>query len=172
MFQRNSKCGKRAWLSLSICAVLAFTVAFAAGCGGSDVIGDYVVQGGTDNGLVIKLSDLTDTPKFYGVTANGTSMQVIAFNYNGSYRTAFNTCQVCYGSPKAYFKTSGKNLQCQNCGNKFTLSQVGLGAPSYDCNPYPIGANDRVQTADEIIIPDYYLLQSVKLFQNWGGAQG
>lgn len=169
------------WLSLLLCAVLVFSAVFAAGCEGEGAPpdegnyqpGEQPPQGGDEEvqGLVIPLSDLTATPKFYGVTVEGTYLQVIAFNYNGSYRTAFNTCQVCYGSPKAYFKMKGKNLQCQNCGRTFTLSQVGMGAPAYDCIPYPIQKTDRVQTADSIVIPDEFLINSIKLFKNWGGAQ-
>lgn len=121
------------------------------------------------SGLVIPLADITSSASYYGVTVNGTYMQVIVLEYNGTYRTAFNTCQVCYGSPKAYFLQSGNYLICQNCKNRFALSKVGI--TSGGCNPYPILEADRVQTEESIIIPDDYLVKCRKLFIGWGGAQ-
>lgn len=123
----------------------------------------------TVSGLTIPTADLTSTAKFYGVTVNGTYMQVIALSYGGSYRTAFNTCQICYGSSKAYFKQSGNYLVCQECRSKIALSMVGLTSGS--CNPYPILSTNRVQTEDSIIIPDDYLVSCKNLFRNWGGEQ-
>lgn len=120
------------------------------------------------SGLKIPISDLTTSASFYGVTVDGTYMQVIALIYNGSYRTAFNTCQVCYGSSKAYFLPSGNYLVCQNCKSKFALSQVGVA--SGGCNPYPIKESDRADTDEYLIIPDSYLISCVSLFKNWGGS--
>lgn len=138
--------------------------------GGPDEENPDPSEGGTEvSGLVIPLADITSSATYYGVTVNGTYMQVIVLEYGGSYRTAFNTCQVCYGSPKAYFLQSGNYLVCQNCKNRFALSKVGI--TSGGCNPYPILAADRVQTEDSIIIPDDYLVKCRKLFIGWGGAQ-
>lgn len=122
--------------------------------------GEAVVEG-----LEIPLQNITTTAKFYGVYVDDTYMEIIAVRYGGAYRTAFNTCQVCYGSPSAYFVQSGNYLICQNCRSKFLISQVGVS--SAGCSPYPIYESDRVQTADAIIIPNDFLVRCKAIFKNW-----
>jgi len=108
--------------------------------------------------LVIPLDGISGTASFYPVTVDGTRMEVVAVKApDGSIRTAFNTCQVCSGSPKAYFMQSGNALQCQNCGNKFPMDKVGLEAGG--CNPVPISEQDRTVTNESIAI-SYDTLQA------------
>ncbi|MGN0806125.1 MAG: Fe-S-containing protein [Candidatus Coproplasma sp.] len=117
--------------------------------------------------LVISLSALTTDAQFFGIIVDETYMEVIAFKYGTSYRTAFNTCQVCYGSRKAYYIQSGSNLVCQNCGNRFALSNVGLKSSSYTCSPYPILDTDRTTDDENIIITYNFLVKSKNMFKNW-----
>lgn len=119
------------------------------------------------NDLVIPVSSLTTNAQFFGIVVDGTYLEVIAFRSGSSYRTAFNTCQVCYGSSRAYYKQSGSYLVCQNCGNKFALSKVGITASAYTCNPYPILEGDRTVTDDSIIISYEFLVESKNLFKTW-----
>jgi len=59
--------------------------------------------------LVISKSEVTEKAKFYPYNADGTRMEILAVRAgDGSIRTAFNTCQVCNGSPRAYFKQQGE----------------------------------------------------------------
>ena len=45
-------------------------------------------------------------------------MEIVAVKaLDGSIRTAFNTCQVCYNSGRGYYQQEGNELVCQNCGN-------------------------------------------------------
>lgn len=125
---------------------------------------------GEVEGLEIPLEDFTSTAKFYGVYVGETYMQIIYVKYGDSYRTAFNTCQVCYGSPRAYYKQSGNYLVCQNCKSRVAMSSVGVSTQTLSCNPFPILESDRVQTADAIIIPNDYLVGCKNLFKNWGGS--
>jgi hypothetical protein len=75
--------------------------------------------------LVIPLSDITTTATFYPATVNGIDLEVLAVKApDGTIRTAFNTCQVCYDSGRGYYKQSGDVLVCQNCGNRFPMSRV------------------------------------------------
>lgn len=165
-----------------ICCIAFLCALTFAGCSESDgaVIGNYVVDGGEESGtaeedgsdaeesgLKIAKAELTSSAQFFGITVNGTYMEVIALVYNSAYRTAFNTCQVCYGSSKAYYKQSGSYLVCQNCGSKTALSKVGTSSTS--CNPYPILEIKRADTDEYVVIPDSYLISQVKLFRNWGG---
>jgi len=84
--------------------------------------------------LVISKSEVTEKAKFYPYNADGTRMEILAVRAgDGSIRTAFNTCQVCNGSPRAYFKQQGEFLVCQNCGNSFSMDMVEQERGG--CNP-------------------------------------
>ena len=64
--------------------------------------------------LTIPVSDLTESAAFYPVNVDGTEMEVIAMKTSdGTIRTAFNTCQVCYDSGNGYYKQEGDKLVCQ-----------------------------------------------------------
>ena len=76
--------------------------------------------------LVIPTADLSESVQFYPVELDGVSMEVMAAkDVNGTIRLAYNTCQVCYSSGRGYYKQEGDKLVCQNCGNQFTIDQIG-----------------------------------------------
>lgn len=116
--------------------------------------------------LVIKTDDLSEDAAFYPIEVDGTEMEVIAVkDAEGTIRTAFNTCQICYDSGNGYYKQEGDKLVCQNCGNSFTMDQVGETAGG--CNPYPILDDDKTVTEDEIQISYDFLKESSDIFANW-----
>lgn len=116
--------------------------------------------------LVIPISEVTETAKFYSVNINGTEMEVIAVkDSTGNIRTAFNTCQICYDSGRGYYKQDGNSLICQNCGNRFTVNQIEVETGG--CNPYPIFDKNKTITEDSITISYEFLEQSRKIFSNW-----
>ncbi len=116
--------------------------------------------------LNIPTADITTDASFYTVEVDGTQMEIIAVrDSNGEIRTAFNTCQICYASGKGYYKQSGNYLVCQNCGNRFSMDQVGI--ESGGCNPWPIFAANRTDTDDTISISYDFLTASKKIFANW-----
>jgi uncharacterized membrane protein len=117
--------------------------------------------------LVIQVKDISDAAKFYPVTVDGTKMEVVAVKApDGTIRTAFNTCQVCSGSPRAYFEQSGTYLQCQNCGNKFLMDRVGLETGG--CNPIPILGSEKTETDESITILYDTLKANITRFpSNW-----
>jgi uncharacterized membrane protein len=120
----------------------------------------------TGEDLVIQTADITTTARFYPMTVNGYDLEVLAVRASdGSIRTAFNTCQVCYSSGRGYYKQQGSELVCQNCGNHFTMDQVEIS--SGGCNPVPIFPANKLVTADSITIPYSYLVSSSSLFANW-----
>jgi len=109
---------------------------------------------------------LTFNEKSVKVYVDGTEMEVIAVkDSEGNIRTAFNTCQICYDSGNGYYKQEGDKLVCQNCGNSFTMDQVGQTAGG--CNPYPIMDDDKTVTEDEIQISYDFLKESSDIFTNW-----
>jgi hypothetical protein len=128
---------------------------------------DDAQTAGEGAGLVIPAGELSETAQFYSVTVDGTRMGVVAVKTpDGKIRTAFDTCQVCNGSPKAYFEQSGDTLQCQNCGNQFPMDRVEVEAGG--CNPIPIFEKDKTVT-DESVTISYETLEANKsLFpSNW-----
>ena len=101
--------------------------------------------------LAIPIADLSQTASFYKAEIDGTEIELVALkDSKGNLRTAFNACQVCYSSGRGYYRQEGKYLVCQNCGNSFTIDQVGIA--SGGCNPWPILDSDRTVTDDEIQI--------------------
>lgn len=116
--------------------------------------------------LVIPVSDISDKALFIPVKADGVNMEVIAVQApDGSIRTAFNTCQVCFDSGKGYYKQEGDELVCQNCGNRFPMDEVEVTKGG--CNPVPIPEDLKTVTADTITIPYDLLQQAKELFSKW-----
>ena len=55
--------------------------------------------------LTVALDAINETPTFIDGNIDGQPMQVIAVrDSNGAVRLSYNTCQVCKGSPWAYFE--------------------------------------------------------------------
>jgi uncharacterized membrane protein len=84
---------------------------------------------------------------------------------DGSIRTAFNTCQVCYSSGRGYYKQEGDELVCQNCKNRFKTTDVEVIRGG--CNPVPITSDLKTQTETTITIPKELLQQTSVIFTNW-----
>lgn len=116
--------------------------------------------------IVIQISDITETAAFIPYKAGNTDMEVIAVKApDGSIRTALNTCQVCYDSGRGYYKQEGDALVCQNCGNRFKISQVEK--EKNGCNPVPILSSDKTEDDSTITIPGKFLTASKGLFADW-----
>lgn len=121
-----------------------------------------------ENGdIEIKLEDLaTDSAAFLSYNLDGTEMGLLAIRDDaGNIYTAFNTCQVCNGSPRAYFEQKNGRLVCQNCGNQFALSSIGSSAMG--CNPITITDKYVTKTDKGIVIIKEFLEANKELFTNW-----
>jgi uncharacterized membrane protein len=119
-----------------------------------------------DRDLVIPIAEITENAVFYPVDIQGTRIEVIAVKApDGTIRTAFNTCQVCYGSGRGFYKQQGTVLVCQNCGNRFRMSQVE--ARSGGCNPVPIFKDNKTVTNTTITISREYLTRAKDIFARW-----
>ena len=115
-------------------------------------------------GLTIDIGALSAEPEFIDWDQDGTAIQIIALkDSSGAVQLAYNTCQVCAGSPYAYFKYSDGVLMCMNCGNRFSLASVGKA--SGGCNPKPL-AEYQVE-GDAVVISEETLAQAASAFQNW-----
>jgi uncharacterized membrane protein len=120
----------------------------------------------TDSDLVIPIAEISATARFYPVQINGVRLEVLAVKApDGSIRTAFNTCQVCFDSGRGYYKQEGSFLVCQNCGNRFAMSQVEMTRGG--CNPVPIMAADKTVDSRNITISKEFLAKAQEIFANW-----
>jgi uncharacterized membrane protein len=119
-----------------------------------------------DRDLVIPVSELTENAIFYPVDIEGTRIEVLAVKApDGTIRTALNTCQVCYASGRGFYKQQGTVLVCQNCGNRFRMSQVEVR--SGGCNPVPISGANKTVTDTTITIPRNFLKEARVIFARW-----
>ncbi len=119
---------------------------------------------GTD--LVIPISEVSETAKFYPYSVDGTKMEVVALKASdGTIRTALNTCQVCYDSGRGYYVQEGDVLVCQNCGNRFQADQVEKIKGG--CNPVPIMKENKTVDGTNITISKDFFAQNEGLFSNW-----
>lgn len=155
-----------------IVAVILIATTILTGCGLGEKGGDSgqavdataTVQ--ADQDLVIPISEISETAKFYPTDIDGTRLEVVAVKASdGTIRTAFNTCQVCYDSGKGYYKQQGDVLVCQNCGNQFSMDRVEVEAGG--CNPWPIFDENKTVTDDSITISYDFLKESQGIFSNW-----
>lgn len=167
------------WRLIGIAIALLVLLILLASCSTGDTgEGDAASTGGNsssvDKGqiiregeaLIIPISDISTTAQFYPVTVDETQMEVLAVQTDdGALRTAFNTCEVCNGSPYAYFIQSDDVLVCQNCGSRFPMSHVEVEAGG--CNPWPIFAGDKTVTDESITISYDVLKASQSIFSNW-----
>jgi len=119
-----------------------------------------------DRDLVIQTADITENALFFPVDIDGVRMEVLAVKApDGTIRTAFNTCQVCYASGRGYFVQSNTVLVCQNCGRRFRMNQVERQAGG--CNPVPISPENKTVTAETITVSRKFLRQAKAIFQSW-----
>jgi hypothetical protein len=117
--------------------------------------------------VVIPVSEITGIARFYPTeTEDGTAVEILALAApDGTIRTAFNTCQVCYSSGHGYYVQDGDMLVCQNCGNRFDAARVEI--ESGGCNPVPIFTDNKTVTDDTITISADFIAQAKDIFSNW-----
>ena len=126
------------------------------------------IQNATDErgNLVIKIADVSETPSFYGYNELENKMEIITVKASdGSMRTAFNTCQVCYSSGRGYYEWKDDVLVCQNCGNKFGIDDVEVARGG--CNPVPIEDENKSTDETSIIIDKSFFEETEVIFENW-----
>lgn len=160
--------------SVNLLPILAVTVLMAAaaavllpkpsdGDSGSSPEGSAVPSG---SDLVIQAEEIGTEASYFDYDADGVTIQVFAVRAsNNTVRLALNTCQVCSGSPYAYFEQDGDTFICQNCKNRFSSTDVGK--VSGGCNPVPITAEVYTEQDGAISIPSSFLEDSAPRFRNW-----
>ena len=93
---------------------MAFLIAMTAlaGCGNvtetETTEENQEISVSSGGNLTIPVDELTENAAFYSVNVDGTEMEVMAVKTSdGTIRTAFNTCQICYDSGNGYYKQEG-----------------------------------------------------------------
>ena len=178
MSQVNSKKTRFGFIACSVLLLLALMVVLSACAAPNDAAqgtNSVASSGNTQEpadssasgaDLVIPVSEITDKATFYPLEIEGTKMEVLAVKApDGSIRTAFNTCQICYSSGRGYYKQDGDVLVCQNCGNRFSMSDVEVTKGG--CNPVPITAENKTVTDESITISYDFLNEAHVIFANW-----
>ena len=116
--------------------------------------------------IVIRTANIGTDASYFDYDADGVTVQVFALQASdGTIRLALNTCQVCNGSPYAYFEQDGDWFICQNCGNRFASTEIGIASGS--CRPVPITADIYTEQDGTITIPMSFLEENAPLFKNW-----
>ncbi|MDR1495997.1 MAG: DUF2318 domain-containing protein [Clostridiales Family XIII bacterium] len=125
--------------------------------------GETIDAGGALN---IDTSAVTEQATFYSLTVDDTYMEVFAVRApDGTVRTAFNTCQVCWDSGRGYYLQEADELVCQNCGNRFKTGDVEILRGG--CNPVPITEEYKKIDGDSLSIGYDLLKEAVPLFKEW-----
>ncbi len=116
--------------------------------------------------VVIEKASIGEEAQFFPYKSGDIDMELLAFKASdGSIRTAFNTCQVCYDSGYGYYVQEGDVLVCQNCGNRFPADSVGIEVGG--CNPIPIMADNKVEDESTITISSAVIDEYSSYFEKW-----
>ncbi len=122
-----------------------------------------------EGNLTIHADRVPGEPVFIPLLADGKRMEVLVIRGgDGKVRLAFNTCQVCSGSPRAYFEPQVGGVVCRNCGNFFSAEQVGIA--SKGCNPLAVPGVEATASGD-IVVPAAVLAAHADAFRNWKRGQ-
>lgn len=173
--QINKKTSKKSNMNkliiIALSATVLLTLAFSIKVPGSSSESsskkdDSRTEKVIDSDIVIPVSEITETAKFYPAEIDGIDLEVLAVKaQDGSIRTAFNTCQVCYSSGRGYYVQEGDVLVCQNCGNRFAMNEVEVTKGG--CNPVPITEEFKIVSDDTITISKDVLVEAEVVFKNW-----
>lgn len=132
--------------------------------GSGDKGGAEASQKGGD--IVITKNQITDKATFISYKSGSTDMEIFAVKApDGTIRTALNTCQVCFDSGRGYYVQEGSEMVCQNCGNRFLISQIEK--EKNGCNPVPILEDSKTDDGQAITISASFLDQNAVYFTDW-----
>lgn len=73
----------------------------------------------------IPISEIREEAKWMEYNSGETTIKFFAVKADdGSIKTGFDACDVCYGSRKGY-RQEGRYMICNNCGNKYPINGLG-----------------------------------------------
>jgi uncharacterized membrane protein len=112
---------KKALLLLSLLGILAFSGCVSETPAGQASLG----EGPASDQVLIPLEKVGTQAKFYEFESGGKTVRFFAVKASdGSIKTAFDACDVCFNSKKGY-RQEGKDMLCNNCGNRYPIDGLG-----------------------------------------------
>lgn len=141
------------------------TVGVLSSCGAAKNT-DPVVKAAVDadGSLAIPVSFFDEGVQQIDLVSGDTAMQLLAhMGSDGLPKLSWNTCQVCNGSPYAYFEYMNGLLICKNCGNAFPVDSIG--GENMGCYPWSVSE----YTVDEttVTVPADVIAAMEPNFKNW-----
>lgn len=146
--------------------ILCFlTVFMLNGCGAEkDTASPEEIACGADGSLVIPVSYFDEGVNQIDLISGDYAMQLLAHRgSNGQPKLSWNTCQVCNGSPYAYFEYLEGWLVCRNCGNVFPVDSIG--GENSGCYPWPVSEYSVDETT--VTVPADAIAAMEPNFRNW-----
>ncbi|HEY5975146.1 MAG TPA: DUF2318 domain-containing protein [Geobacteraceae bacterium] len=120
---------------------------------GAFSLGKYEKVKATGGVVTIPVAKFADgKARFYRFEDGGKEIAFFVVRApDGSYRTAFDSCDVCYKAKKGY-EQQGDKMNCKNCNQKFATDRIGPNSTG-GCNPSYLphqlsGANITINAAD------------------------
>jgi len=110
-----------------IVAVLVLGFIFFSGNITGNTVAASVSGSIIDDGDVIKipLSSISNKADFHSHNSDGVDIEYFVVKADdGSIKTAFNACDICYRAKKGYSQKGG-DMVCNNCGNHYAISGLG-----------------------------------------------
>ena len=106
--------------------ILAFSaLLFFSGCVSGNSSGSVTASTGDDTAVKIPASQISSQAKWFEYNSGGATIRFIAVKASdGTIRTAFDACDVCYAKKKGY-RQEGNYLVCNNCGNRYAIDSIG-----------------------------------------------
>lgn len=152
---------------LSILAV--FSIFILYGCDKQEEVekkNNIITVNSVDGKLVIDTTNITSDVTFVNYDSNGVIIQfIVVRGTDGEVKIAFNTCQACNPSPRAYFVQEGEYLKCENCASLFHIDKIGVEKDG--CNS--IVVEEKEISENKIIITTDYADTLRDKFVNWNG---
>jgi len=97
----------------------------------------------------IPLSDIGTTATFYSYDSDGITVRYFAVkDVQGNAHVAFDACDVCYEAKKGY-KQNDQEMQCLNCGQQFSITNIGSENIAGGC--WPSYLNMKIDGNDVVI---------------------
>lgn len=85
--------------------------------------------------IKIPLSEISANAKFFSEDIDGVTMKYFAVKASdGTIKTAFDACDVCYKAKKGY-RQEGDEMVCNNCGRHYRISSLGVANFGTGCWP-------------------------------------
>lgn len=137
------------WI-LTLCLVFLIALVFTRGFGLVKSNPTGPVSTNAEGSVNIPLSDITSNAKWYEYEFGNNKIRFFAIKASdGTVKTAFDACDVCYQYKKGY-RQEEDSMICNNCGNRYPIS--GLGTENKNPGGCWPGYLPNVIKEDNIII--------------------